>query len=238
LPNDPCVATPRPRVARAQFVDDFQTLHAPAILPVGIACAIPHLGIDERTVSASVDCCATVRTLRAVIDSAPAAVVQTRVLPVPSMFPSELRGLPGALPFEVRCAVAQPSVLEAAGVKAPRLGEVLLFAGGRLLGRLEPELADKRARLLGLLKAGLAPWMNTGAPTEPADDDPFAVIGVPRTAGFDEVHAAWRQKLAEYHPDRFARAGEKIRTLANDETQRLNAAFQAIAGARAARTRS
>jgi DnaJ-domain-containing protein 1 len=63
------------------------------------------------------------------------------------------------------------------------------------------------------------------------------VIGVPATAAFDEVHAAWRQKLAEYHPDRFTRAGEKIRKLASSETQRLNAAYQAIARARGSRSR-
>lgn len=186
-----------------------------------------------------VDCCANPRSLRSAIDGTPAAVVQIRVLPVPSMFPGELRGLRTGLPFEVRCAVAPPSVVEAIGVRQPRLGELLLFTNGRLLGRVAPEIADKRGRLLGLLKAGLAPWLgHDGIGDEAAENDPFEVIGVPASAAFDEVHAAWRQKLAEYHPDRFARAGEKIRQLANSETQRINAAYQTIARDRAARARS
>jgi hypothetical protein len=192
---------------------------------------------------AAVDCCSSARALSALIERAPAAVVQIRVLPIPSMFPGELRDAAGALPFEVRCAVAPPSVAETAGVTRPQLGELLIFSGGRLLGRIPPEAIDTRERLLGLLTAGLAPWLGRDrrrpvAAAEPEETDPFAVIGVPASAAFDEVHAAWRQKLAEYHPDRFMRAGEKIRTLANTETKRINAAFQTIARDRVSRSRS
>jgi hypothetical protein len=188
--------------------------------------------------AAAVDCCTSASALRATVEGTPAAIVQVRVLPVPSMFPAELRGLRTSLPFPVRCAVAPPSVIEAIGVKQPCLGELLLFSNGRLLGRVPPEVSDKRTCVLGLLKAGLAPWLGSTPVAEEDEIDPFEVIGVPASAAFDEVHAAWRQKLAEYHPDRFMRAGEKIRKLANTETQRLNAAFQVIARDRAARSRS
>jgi hypothetical protein len=170
-------------------------------------------------------------------------VVQIRVIPVPSMFPAELCDATASLPFEVRCAVTPPSVAAAIGVNAPQLGEVLLFSSGRLLGRIPAEVLDKRKRLLGLLTAGVAPWLGKRGQPDPEfayeqeGVDPFAVIGVPRAAAFDEVHAAWLQKLAEYHPDRFMRAGEKIRQLANSETQRINAAFQAISRERSARRR-
>lgn len=192
---------------------------------------------------AAIACCSSASALRGLIERTPAAVVTIRVLPVPSMFPPELRQATRELPFDVSCAVAPPSIAEGAGIPSPRLGEVLLFSGGRLLGRLAPELTDKRERLMGLLTAGLAPWLGrTELPRAERQDegdlDPFEIIGVPSTAGFDEVHAAWRQKLAEYHPDRFLRAGEKIRNLAHTETQRLNAAFQAIAKERSALRRS
>jgi hypothetical protein len=189
-------------------------------------------------VSVTVDCCSSPRALRTAVESGPAILVQVRVLPVPSMFPSELRSLRSPLPFEIGCAVAPPSVVEAIGVKHPRLGELLLFSNGRLLGRVPPEAADKRQLVLGLLKAGLAPWLGRAPLTEADEIDPFEVIGVPASAAFDEVHAAWRQKLAKYHPDRFMRAGDKIRQLALTETQRINAAFQTIARERAARERS
>lgn len=198
--------------------------------------------------NSSVHCCSSARSLRGVLERTAAAIVQIRVLPVPSMFPVELYDATSPLPFDVCCAVAPPAVAAAVGVKEPSLGEVLLFSGGRLLGRIAAEVIDKRERLLGLLTAGIAPWL--GKTRRPESEyefdhegvaerpDPFAVIGVPSTAAFDEVHAAWRQKLAEYHPDRFMRAGEKIRRLATAETQRLNAAFQAIARARSAGRRS
>lgn len=191
----------------------------------------------------SVDCCSSARALRGVLQRTPAAVVQIRILPVPSMFPAELSDATASLPFEVRCAVTPPSVAEAIGVNGPQLGEVLLFSGGRLLGRIAAEVPNKADRLLGLLTAGIAPWLGKRGQPDPEFEyehegiDPFSVIGVPSSAAFDEVHAAWRQKLAEYHPDRFMRAGEKIRQLANTETQRINAAFQAIARERSARRR-
>src|SRR5438874_49653 len=126
---------------------------------------------------AAIDCCSSARSLRGVIEGA-AAVVLVRVLPVPSMFPDELSRATATLPFEVRCAVTPPSVAEAVGVSGPRLGEVLLFSSGRLIGRIAPEIADKRDRLLGLFKAGLAPWLGRAGfdPTRDEYDietDPF-----------------------------------------------------------------
>jgi hypothetical protein len=196
------------------------------------------------SITSTVHCCSSARALRAVLERTPAAIVQIRVLPIPSMFPAELHEATSPLPFQVSCAVAPPSVAEAVGVKVPALGEVLLFSGTRLLGRIGAEVLEKRALLLGLLTAGIAPWLGKARRPESEYEygaesaDPFVVIGVPRTAAFDEVHAAWRQKLAEYHPDRFMRAGEKIRHLATAETQRINAAFQAISRAHSAGRRS
>jgi DnaJ-domain-containing protein 1 len=102
---------------------------------------------------------------------------------------------------------------------------------------------DASARLIALLESGLASWRGRRdprprPPAQPVPSpelDPFAVLGIPATADFDEVHAAWRQRLAEYHPDRFQKAGEKIRRLALSETERLNAAYQAIARDRTAK---
>lgn len=198
------------------------------------------------TPTSSVQSCSSARALRGVLERTPATIVQVRSLPVSSMFPPELQDAAGALPFQVSCAVAPPSVTESVGVKAPLPGELLLFSGAKLLARIAADVEDKRERLLGLLTAGIAPWLGKARRPDYQYDyehdgqraDPFAVIGVPSTAAFDEVHAAWRQKLAEYHPDRFTRAGEKIRRLATAETQRINAAFQAISRVRSAARRS
>jgi hypothetical protein len=179
-----------------------------------------------------VESCSNARSLRALLDAAPAAVLQVRVLPVPSMFPEDLRDVVASIPFEVLCLVSPPSVVERAGLRAAAtVGETLVFGRGFLIGRIAPSDPLKPSRLRGLLGAGLAPWL-TPARAEPAAADPFDVIGVPSSASFEEVHAAWRRRLAEYHPDRFAQAGDKIRLVALSETQRINAAFRTIAEAR------
>jgi hypothetical protein len=170
--------------------------------------------------------CTSARTLRAALEGAVAAVVHVRVLPVASMFPAELREAVESIPFEVACLVASPELIAEAGLPAAALGEALVFGRGQLLGRIEAELAEPAGRLRGLLGAGVAPFL--ARPDDEDEGDPFDVIGVNRSASFDEVHAAWLRRLEEYHPDRYARAGEKIRRLAATETQRLNAAYAAL----------
>jgi DnaJ-domain-containing protein 1 len=170
--------------------------------------------------------CTNGRALRAALEGAAAAVVQVRVLAVPSMFPAELREAAEEIPFDVACLVASPQVLAEAGLPSAALGEALVFGRGQLLGRIEAEMPDPGTRLRGLLGAGVAPFLTHEESVQP--QDPFDVIGVGRSASFDEVHDAWVRRLEEYHPDRYARAGEKIRRLAATETQRLNAAYAAL----------
>lgn len=178
--------------------------------------------------------CTSGGALSRVLGSAPAAVVHVRALAVATMFPNDLREALDGVPYEIAASVAPPEVLHAVGVKVVRLGDTLVFVGGRLVGRVTREDATPVGRVLGLLRASLSPWLGkkqaVGWDDDDASDaDPFVVLGVPASASFEEVHAAWRAKLAEYHPDRFARAGEKIRQVALSESQRLNAAFRAIA---------
>lgn len=175
--------------------------------------------------------CSAPDALYTALGRAPAVVVQVRALALPTMFPDDLRTAIEALPYEVGAAVAAPETLRAFGVIGVRTGDALVFSGGRLVGRVEKSDDDALARVIGLLRASLSPWLGReGAVQWDEDDsDPFAVIGVPDSASFDEVHAAWRARLSEYHPDRFARAGSKIRHVAEVESQRINAAYRTIA---------
>lgn len=186
------------------------------------------------TTSRNVEACGTAAGFARALGRAPAVVVHVRALAVPSMFPSDVRDAADGVPYDVLLAVAPPEVVHACGVTAAGLGDTLVFAGGRLVGHLDRSLPDVAKRVAGLLRASLSPWLGrTGAEQwdedGPDDADPFAVLGLPRTASFEEVHAAWRARLGEYHPDRFERAGEKIRRVAAAETARLNAAFREIA---------
>ncbi len=151
------------------------------------------------------------------------------------MFPPALADAAAQVPYAVVCAVAPPDALRplpggAAMVPPPVLGEALVFSRGRLVGRLDASEVFPALTLIGLLRAGLSPWVGRpGAPQWDDDDcDPFTTIGVSPGATFDDVRAAWRERLAEYHPDRFATAGAKIKQLALSESQRLNAAFHEI----------
>jgi hypothetical protein len=54
----------------------------------------------------------------------------------------------------------------------------------------------------------------------------FAVLGVEQSATLEQIRAAYRIRIKESHPDRLAGMSAAIRTFAEDETKRLNAAFQ------------
>ena len=66
--------------------------------------------------------------------------------------------------------------------------------------------------------------------------DPYAVLGLPETAPFEEVKKRYRALASESHPDRLRARGvpEEFLTIANDRMATLNDAFSVIEKARAA----
>lgn len=186
----------------------------------------------ERQVTAvRVQACSTAAALFSLLGRAPGVVVQVRALALPSMFSAEIGDALAALPYQVSAAVAPPETLREFGLTTAQPGDIVVFAGGRVVGRVSRTDSNADDRVVGLLRASLSPWLGRSGAAQWDDDesDPFAVIGVPTSASFDEVHAAWRTRLAEYHPDRFMRAGAKIREVAEAESQRINAAYRRIA---------
>jgi DnaJ like chaperone protein len=93
------------------------------------------------------------------------------------------------------------------------LEEVLasLFAVARADGPLNP--AEERFLAAVRSRFGLSEraWENarSGATgrIEPAGPDPYAVLGVSRSASNEEIRAAWRQLMRENHPDTLAARG-------------------------------
>ena len=191
-----------------------------------------------------ITCCVDWKSLQRVtqrVDVA-ATVVRVRALAVPSMFPAPLSQAMAALPFTVACVVAVPDALPVSA-SPPDLGDTLVLINGQVMGTIPNETPDVVAAVFGILRVCLSPWLGQGNPkgvdawtSQTHDDDPFEVLGVSPADPFDKVRAAWRQRLAEYHPDKYAQAGAKIRAVAIDESQRLNAAFARIAAQRGART--
>lgn len=53
------------------------------------------------------------------------------------------------------------------------------------------------------------------------------VLRVPQGASLREVSAAYRELIAQNHPDKVAHLSEQIRRVAEQETRRLNAAYEA-----------
>lgn len=51
------------------------------------------------------------------------------------------------------------------------------------------------------------------------------VLGVPANATREEVRAAYKRKISEYHPDKVARLGPEIRELAEQRSKEINAAY-------------
>lgn len=55
----------------------------------------------------------------------------------------------------------------------------------------------------------------------------YDVLKVPPTASADEVKAAYRRLIGQYHPDKVATLGAEFRALAEEKSKELNAAYEA-----------
>jgi len=64
--------------------------------------------------------------------------------------------------------------------------------------------------------------------TPPAADDPYKVLEVDPKASDDEIEAAYRRLIAQYHPDKVDGAAPEIRELAAKRAGAINAAYDAI----------
>lgn len=57
-------------------------------------------------------------------------------------------------------------------------------------------------------------------------NDPYQVLGVPRTASDDEVRSAYRELARKYHPDNYA--GHPLADLAAEKMKEINEAYDSV----------
>ena len=59
-------------------------------------------------------------------------------------------------------------------------------------------------------------------------DRALATLGLPLDSPREEIDKAYRKKLKDYHPDRVLHLGEKLVALAQEETKRINRAYETV----------
>jgi hypothetical protein len=62
----------------------------------------------------------------------------------------------------------------------------------------------------------------------PGSSDPYAVIGVEPSEGFEEIRRQYKEKLLQYHPDRVLHLGREFQEMAERKTKEITEAFQKI----------
>jgi DnaJ like chaperone protein len=60
--------------------------------------------------------------------------------------------------------------------------------------------------------------------------DPYEVLGVTRSASSDEIQAAYRSRMTQYHPDKVAHLGEELQQLAHQKSQQIQRAYRQLHG--------
>jgi uncharacterized membrane protein YkvA (DUF1232 family) len=58
--------------------------------------------------------------------------------------------------------------------------------------------------------------------------DPYAILGLKRGASPMEIKAAFRKKIAEYHPDKVAHLGDELKSLAEEKAKAIQAAYEKL----------
>jgi uncharacterized membrane protein YkvA (DUF1232 family) len=59
-------------------------------------------------------------------------------------------------------------------------------------------------------------------------DDPYAMLGVKRGATTEEIKAAYRVAVAQYHPDKVAHLGEELQELAHRKFVAIQKAYEQL----------
>ena len=102
----------------------------------------------------------------------------------------------------------------------PWIGKLLGILAGAALLRGQPLLGAAIGALIGhAIDRG---WF------ERRRDNPYAALGLTRSASNAEIDQAYRRLIRQHHPDKFAGAPAQRRQQAEHEARELNAAYDRI----------
>jgi hypothetical protein len=65
-------------------------------------------------------------------------------------------------------------------------------------------------------------------PKKSAAANPYEVLGLPLNCTWEQVRKARNELLSQYHPDKVAAMGPKLREVAESETKKINVAFDQL----------
>jgi DnaJ-domain-containing protein 1 len=86
--------------------------------------------------------------------------------------------------------------------------------------------AEYRAGRDGQPSSTASPRRVAGPSPASAGPPWWEVLGVARGASLAEIIAAFRESIAKNHPDKVAHLSDKLRQVAEQETRRINAAYE------------
>lgn len=127
-----------------------------------------------------------------------------------------------------------------------RLKQILMILGALLYVVSPVDLAPDLVPALGwlddlivvgvvvwFLSGGRRPWggVRGGAPedrSQTTSADPYTVLGVDRGASPDEIRAAHRRMVAQYHPDKVAHLGKEFQDMAHQKLIAIQQAYELL----------
>ncbi len=59
-------------------------------------------------------------------------------------------------------------------------------------------------------------------------DDAYKILEINENSNTEEIKAAYKKKIKEYHPDRLSGLGAELQKLAHQKTQELNSAYNLL----------
>ncbi|MGR2661777.1 DnaJ domain-containing protein [Chromobacterium haemolyticum] len=81
-----------------------------------------------------------------------------------------------------------------------------------------------------LIRRALSPSRPETPPARPVSDTEYAcqVLQIAWPCSAEELKAAYRARMAEYHPDKVSALGLELRELAERKSKEINAAYQRL----------